>query len=305
MVVDPYLSQQLRPHQRSGVLFLYSRLLGFTKVQGLEGEEQTVEGAILADEMGLGKTLQTVTIVWTLLKQSPIAGTQVVKKVLVVAPSSLLKNWEKEFRKWLGNERITIHIADTGEKVAQFRSYGSAPVLLLSYEMMVRCFKELLQVPWDLVVCDEAHRLKNSSSQGATCLASLPCKRRLLLTGTPVQNDLGEFWCLLEAAAPGLLGARQQFSKMVEGKVETARQPGASEQEQLEGRKAMEMLELMTKQLVLRRTAEVVKNFLPPKTVNVVFCRPLPAQADIYASEVETLWSQVRNLCIQLNFDKF
>ena len=64
--------------------------------------------------------------------------------------SSLLKNWEKEFKKWLGNERITIHVADTGDKVAQFRSYGSAPVLLLSYEMMVRCSKELLQVPWDL-----------------------------------------------------------------------------------------------------------------------------------------------------------
>ena len=132
MVVDPYLGQQLRPHQRAGVLFLYSRLLGFAKVKGLTGAEQTVQGAILADEMGLGKTLQTVAIVWTLLKQSPIAGSLIARKVVVVAPSSLLKNWEKEFRKWLGNERITIHVADTGDKVAQFRSYGSAPVLLLS-----------------------------------------------------------------------------------------------------------------------------------------------------------------------------
>ena len=69
MVVDPYLSQQLRPHQRSGVLFLYSRLLGFTKVQGLAGEEQTVEGAILADEMGLGKTVQSLSMLAHIAEQ--------------------------------------------------------------------------------------------------------------------------------------------------------------------------------------------------------------------------------------------
>ena len=285
VVVDPFVGRHLRPHQRQGLVFLYQKVMGFTKVRMGKGEV-TVQGAILADEMGLGKTLQTVALVWTMLKQSPVAGCQLAKKVLIVAPSSLLRNWEKEFRKWLGNERLTIHVAESGDKVAQFRSYSSAPILLVSYEMMVRTLADLEKVPWDLVVCDEAHRLKNSATKASTCLATLSCPRRVLLTGTPVQNDLGEFYSLVEAVCPGLLGTKASFHRGVEQVVEAGRQPGALEEEVERGRGVMEALDLATKQIVLRRTQEVINKYLPPKTVYVVFCRPSPQQAVLYSREV-------------------
>jgi SNF2 family DNA or RNA helicase len=88
----------------------------------------------------------------------------------------------------LGLERIAIHIADTGDKVALFRSYNSAPILVMFYEMLVRTLPEVQTICWDLVVCDEAHRMIKTSSS----LGKLACRRKLLLTGTPVQNDLGE-----------------------------------------------------------------------------------------------------------------
>jgi len=293
VVVDPYISRHLRPHQRAGVLFLYSNLMGYKTIT-TDDEEFIIQGAILGDEMGLGKTLQTVTLIWTMLKQSPEAGSVLAKKILIVAPSSLLKNWEAEFRKWLGSERITIHIADTGDKVAQFRSYNTAPILILSYEMLVRTLSEVKKISWGLVVCDEAHRMKNSEIKTSSSLAQLTCKKKLLLTGTPVQNDLGEYYSLVDAACPGVLGTRAKFRE-VEAKVERGRQPDASQEEQDQGRFAMESLGEATKQIILRRTSDVINKYLPPKTVNVVFCRPTPYQTRVYTSLVEKLLDRVVN----------
>ena len=285
VVVDPFISKQLRQHQKDGVLFLYSNLLGFKSITS-EGEVFPIHGAILADEMGLGKTLQTVSLIWTFLKQSPIAGKVLAKKVLIVTPSSLLKNWENEFRKWLGSERVTIHIADTGDKVTQFRSYTTAPILMLSYEMLVRTESELSQVTWDLVVCDEAHRMKNATIKTSNCLSQIRCTRKLLLTGTPVQNDLIEFYNLVDLACPGVLGSRAKFSREIESRVEVSRQPGASLEDIEEGEIAIEKLKNITNYVILRRTSDILDKFLPPKTVYIVICRATAYQERVYMATV-------------------
>ena len=290
IVLDPFISKHLRPHQREGVIFMLSNLMGYNKVRLEDRGEVTVTGAILADEMGLGKTLQTVALIWTMLKQSPLAGSVIAKKVLIVTPSSLLRNWEGEFRKWLGSERITIHIADSAEKVSHFKSYNTAPILMLSYEMLVRTISELLTISWDLVVCDEAHRMKNSAIKTSSCLAKVPCERKLLLTGTPVQNDLGEFYSLVDLACPGILGSRAAFSREIETVVERSRQPDASEEEQEDGQTAMATLNKVTKSVLLRRTGDLINKFLPPKTVYIVFCRPTEYQAKIYSHFVSKIW---------------
>ncbi len=101
VVVDPHLSKYLRPHQREGVKFLYRCV---TEMNEREGR-----GGILADEMGLGKSLQAITIIWTLLKQGPYGRKPLLKRILLVCPSSLLQNWAAEFRKWLGPERLKVY----------------------------------------------------------------------------------------------------------------------------------------------------------------------------------------------------
>ena len=88
--------------------------------------------------MGLGKTLQTITIIWTLLRQGPWGGRPEVKRVLILAPSSLVRNWQAEFSKWLGSERISVFAVDQSNRVTEYLSRQNTPVLIMSYEMFVR-----------------------------------------------------------------------------------------------------------------------------------------------------------------------
>jgi DNA repair and recombination protein RAD54B len=128
VVVDPILTKHLRQHQREGVQFLYECVMGMRSFNG--------EGAILADDMGLGKTLQTITLLWTLLKQNPIhESPPVIKKALIVCPVTLINNWRKEFRKWLGNERIGVFVFDDKRKrLTDFTMGRAYRVIIVVYE---------------------------------------------------------------------------------------------------------------------------------------------------------------------------
>ncbi len=109
------------------------------------------------------------------------------------------------------------------------------------------------QVRWDLVVCDEAHRLKNAEIKTSSTLNSVPCERRVLLTGTPVQNDLGEYFCLVNVVAPGLLGTRAEFNAQFAARIEAGRQPGAGEEARLAAEAALQKLAEISHSLLLRR----------------------------------------------------
>merc|ERR1719427_297281 len=256
VVVDPYIGDKLRTHQRSGVLFIYRSLMQFSTITTADGTRFKVKGCILADDMGLGKTLQTISVIWTLLKQSPIAGSSLAKKVLIVAPASLLNNWEAEFKKWLGTTRIIIHVADNAKKVAAFKAYRTAPVLVVSYEMLVRAETELKEVKWDMLVCDEAHRLKNSEIKTSAALTRSDCDRKLLLTGTPVQNDLQEYFCLISIVMPSLLGSKASFNLDYVKKIEQGRDDGADEYVAQEAKCALKKLSEISRKILLRRTCD-------------------------------------------------
>lgn len=156
--VDACLTNVLRPHQRDGVIFLYECIMGIKIENNF--------GAILADEMGLGKTLQCITLIWTLLKKGPF-GKPVLKHVLIVTPSSLCNNWKKEFIHWLGSHRIFPFVADSKNKPQNFKRQPRSQVLIISYEMFVRSYEEIKEINFDLIICDEGHRLKNSNIQAA------------------------------------------------------------------------------------------------------------------------------------------
>ncbi|KAK9453128.1 SNF2 family N-terminal domain-containing protein [Dipodascopsis uninucleata] len=273
VVVDPVLTQHLRPHQRDGVRFLYDCVMGLNGVPG--------NGAILADEMGLGKTLITISLIWTLLKQNPIWGQQpVAKKVLIVCPVSLISNWRREFRKWLGRERIAVFVVDQKANLRDFTKGRVYQVMIIGYEKLRLVLDDLKDVPLDLVVCDEGHRIKNTN-KSAAALRSLKTPRRILLTGTPIQNDLGEFFAMIDFVCPALFDSYNAFKRQFELPILRSRQPEARKKDVELGRMRSAELSKLTKTFVLRRTAVLLAKYLPPKHEFVVFCKPTKAQLRI------------------------
>ncbi|CAI6336526.1 unnamed protein product [Periconia digitata] len=277
VVVDPILGKHLRDHQREGVKFLYECVMGMR----CEGE-----GAIMADEMGLGKTLQTIALLWTLMKQNPVYGSPpVVGKALIVCPAGLIDNWRREFRKWLGNERIGVFVADgKNRKVTNFTMGKAYNIMVVGYEMLRVVQDDLKKGKIDIVVADEGHRLKTANNKAMQAIQSLSTERRVILSGTPLQNDLGEFFTAIDFVNPGLLGQRSAFKRTFEGPILKSRQPEASESELEKGEARWQELVTLTSQFMIRRTAEVLSKYLPPKTEQIVFCKPTAAQAAAYRS---------------------
>ncbi|KAJ6663907.1 hypothetical protein lerEdw1_008861 [Lerista edwardsae] len=253
-------------------------------------------GAILADEMGLGKTLQCISLIWTLLHQGPYGCKPIIKQALIVTPGSLVKNWGKEFQKWLGNERIKVFLVDQDHKVEEFVKSPLYSVLIISYEMLLRSLDLIQKIEFSLVICDEGHRLKNTSIKTTTSLASLSCKRRIILSGTPVQNDLQEFYALIEFVNPGILGPLSAYKKVYEEPIIKSREPSAAKEEIELGEKRAAELTRLTGLFILRRTQEIINAFLPPKKESILFCRPSELQLDLYR---RLLSSQVVRSCLQ------
>ncbi|MCJ1468794.1 helicase [Pseudocyphellaria aurata] len=277
VVVDPLLTQHLREHQREGVKFMYECVMGMRDFDG--------QGAILADEMGLGKTLQTIALLWTLLKQNPIfEDPPVIKKALIVCPVTLINNWRKEFRKWLGAERIGVFVADsTKTRLTDFTMGRSYSIMIIGYEKLRIVQEELKKGPGiDIVIADEGHRLKTAKNKSAHAIKSLNTSRRVILSGTPIQNDLSEFFMMVDFVNPGLLGAFKTFTKEFEVPIVKSRQPEASNTDVEKGEVRNEELSSLTGKFILRRSVDILSKYLPSKTEYVLLCRPTPAQISVY-----------------------
>ena len=242
-------------------------------------------GAILADEMGLGKTLQTIALLWTILKQNPIyEDPPIIKKALIVCPATLINNWRKEFRKWLGTERIGVFVADEKKKrLTDFTMGRSYHIMIVGYERLRNVQEELKEGPGiDIVIADEGHRLKTAKNKSAQAIKALNTSRRIILSGTPIQNDLSEFYMMVDFVNPDLLGNFKTFTKEFETPIVKSRQPAATEKEIEKGVARSEELASITRLFILRRTADVLSRYLPLKTEYVLFCRPTSNQVLAY-----------------------
>ena len=277
VVVDPLLTKHLRKHQREGVEFMYECVMGMKDCEG--------EGAILADEMGLGKTLQTIALLWTLLKQNPIyEDPPVVRKALIVCPVTLIKNWRKEFKKWLGSDRIGVFIMeDKKSRLTDFTRGKAYSVMIIGYEKLRIIQADLQKADEiDIVIADEGHRLKSATNKSAAAIKSLSTERRIILSGTPIQNELSEFYTMVDFVNPSVLGKYPTFKKEFEGAIVKGQQPGASAKDRERGEARGEELKSRTDEFILRRTAELLSEYLPPKTEYILFCRPTEAQVSVY-----------------------
>jgi DNA repair and recombination protein RAD54 and RAD54-like protein len=304
--VDNMLVKFLRPHQREGVKFVFECVMG---LRGFDGH-----GCILADDMGLGKTLQGITLLWTLLKQGITRdGGPVAKRALIVCPTSLVANWDDECIKWLNGKVRTMPICEANRadvissmnRFLNYQGHDRAQVMIVSYETF-RIHAERFDKPnsvvslflfsygrfdrhtdvvfclQDLIICDEAHRLKNGDTLTNKALGSVPCLRRVMLSGTPMQNNLDEFYAMVNFCNPGLLGTSGEFYKKFEKPILDGREPDATDKQlALAQERNGELSELVNK-FVLRRTNTILSKHLPPKVVEVVCCKLSPLQQMIY-----------------------
>ncbi|KAE8190615.1 hypothetical protein A4X06_0g5040 [Tilletia controversa] len=286
VVVDPILSKQLRPHQREGVTFLYECMMG------MRGDGQAT-GAILADEMGLGKTLQTITLISTLLRQNcyytPVSRT--IERAMIVCPLTLVKNWKREFRKWTGNTISVMCIDDESkDNVAKFAYSKTHQVLVIGYERLRTCIDTLSQAqpPIGLIVCDEGHRLKSKQTQTTKMFEGLDTTRRIILSGTPIQNDLLEFFAMFDFVVPGHLGQPNVFKSVFADPITKSRIKGASKDAVELGKARTSALTQVTHQFILRRTADLLDMYLPPKCEVVVHVAPSQLQLQLYSKVIQS-----------------
>ncbi|OBA18996.1 hypothetical protein METBIDRAFT_47617 [Metschnikowia bicuspidata var. bicuspidata NRRL YB-4993] len=291
VLVDKRLTKYLRRHQKEGVAFLYECLMGMRNVNQY--------GALLADEMGLGKTLMTITLIWTLLKQSPIPNDKnVINKVLICCPVSLIENWRKEFGKWLDLNRIGIlalsnksqSAAKDKQAIINFGRTKVYQVLIMNYEKVLACSSELSTVNVDLLVCDEGHRLKSSANKVLKFLNGLSVLRRLVLTGTPIQNDLNEFFNVANFINPGLLGTVAEFQKNFLKPILRARDVNCYDSNiAQEGKEKSNALIEITKSFTIRRTKAVIEEYLTAKTDLLLFCPPSHLQKRLFQFVIDSM----------------
>lgn len=285
VVIDPRLGKVLRPHQVEGVKFLYRCCTGLMV--------ENAYGCIMADEMGLGKTLQCIALLWTLLRQSPIPNKPTIDKAIIACPASLVRNWANELTKWLGEAAPGVFALDgkmnKDQVAANVRRWCeskgrqvTSPVMIVSYESLRNLTESLGETEVGLLLCDEGHRLKNSESLTFQGLCQINVKRRVILSGTPIQNDLSEYFSLLNFANPNLLGSRTEFRKNFELAILKGRDAGASDKEKQQGDQKLSELSTLVSRFIIRRTNDLLSKYLPVKYEHVVFCRMAPFQLSLY-----------------------
>jgi superfamily II DNA or RNA helicase len=236
---------QLRDYQREGVGWMeFLREFGF--------------GGCLADDMGVGKTAQVLAVLETRRVEGKGPS-------LVVAPKSLMFNWRAEAARFTPQLRVLEHTGLTRD----VESIAKHDLILSTYGTLLRDAPQLSEIMFDYVVLDEAQAIKNASTASAKAVRLLRGEHRLALSGTPVENHLGELWSLFEFLNPGMLGEAKVL-KLAGG---LARNPGEE---------ARGLLRQALRPFILRRTKQQVARELPSKTEQTIFCELGDAQRALY-----------------------
>lgn len=280
-------STTLREHQLKGVGWL----------QHLYGLSPSVtSGCVLADDMGLGKTLQLLAFIAWYLESEPEGN-----PVLIVAPVSLLDNWEREMQRFLHPNVAAEAFKLYGSALQQSRTMkGEIPpaarahgiqnllrfgwrqnkrVVLTTYETLRDQEFSLARQEWGIVICDEAQKIKNPGARVTQASKALKARFRIACTGTPVENSLTDLWCLYDWVQPGLLGSLREFGHNFRRPIEA--RDGTDEA-------ALDRLRLMIEPQLLRRTKQEVAKELPAK-IEDTECKSLPMselQDRMYRSEI-------------------
>ncbi|MCP4270416.1 MAG: DEAD/DEAH box helicase, partial [Gammaproteobacteria bacterium] len=203
---------------------------------------------ILADDMGLGKTIQTLAHL-----QKEKSARRMKSPCLIIAPTSLMSNWKREAALFTPN--LKVHISQGPDRHEHFDSLEKYDVILTTYPLIVRDFEVLFAINYHYIVLDEAQNIKNPKSQATKSIKTLKANHRLALTGTPMENHLGELWSIFDFLMAGFLGSQENFKTRYRNPIEKDHDPVVSK-----------MLKKRVKPFLLRRSKQRVASELPPKT---------------------------------------
>lgn len=266
------LRATLRHYQEIGLAWLW-----FLHRHGLSG--------ILADDMGLGKTLQALALIQRVKDQEGR------KPSLVVAPTSVLTNWEREVERFAPDLTTVVwHGQDRHERAERLKDVDLA---LTSYALVRRDGQELAKIGWRYLILDEAQNIKNADSATALACKSLPSDARLALTGTPLENRLRELWSIFDFVMPGFLGSAEQFEERFEQPIELN---GSAD--------VRERLRRRIRPFVLRRLKDEVAQDLPPKTEMIAYCEMDVGQAALYREVLEQTRRKVYQAIEKVGFGR-
>lgn len=259
------LRAQLRPYQQAGLAWMQ-----FLRAHTLSG--------ILADDMGLGKTVQAIAHI--LAEKN--AG-RLTAPALVIAPTSVVHNWHNELTRFAPQLSVlTLHGAG---RAHSFDQLAHQDVIISSYALLPRDIEALQEQRYHLIIFDEAQYLKNARTRASEAAMRLRASHRLALSGTPVENNLGELWALFHLLLPGFLGDSRRFAQLYRTPIE--KQGNAQRQQHLSRR---------IKPFILRRTKDLVAQELPPKTEIEHPIELAGAQRDLYETVRATMQKRVRDI---------
>ncbi|KAJ3678039.1 hypothetical protein LUZ60_001842 [Juncus effusus] len=272
--VPASINCRLLEHQRGGVKFLYNLY-------------KNNHGGVLGDDMGLGKTIQTIAFLSAIIKRNPkteeiTKETDPIGPVLILCPTSVIKNWENEFSSW-SDFKVAIYHGPNRELVLDKIENRNLEVLITSFDTFRIHVQNLCEITWELVIIDEAHRLKNEKSKLYISCQEIKTLKRYGLTGTILQNKIMELFNLFDFIVPGCLGDRDHFRVFYDEPLKLGQRLSAPERFIKTADQRKNHLKSVLKKYLIRRTKEeTIGHLMLGKEDNILFCKMSDLQKRVY-----------------------
>ncbi|KAJ3682438.1 hypothetical protein LUZ60_015011 [Juncus effusus] len=289
------ISVKLKPHQVAGIRFMWENVI--QSVKKVKSGDKGL-GCILAHTMGLGKTFQVIAFLYTVMRTVDLG----LRSVLIVTPVNVLHNWKIEFKKWQPTELkpLRVYLLEDVTRVkrlyllSKWRAKGG--ILLMGYvsfrnlsqgkgikdRNIAMEIANILHNAADVLVCDEAHLIKNRMAETTQALKQVRTQRRIALTGSPLQNNLMEYYCMVDFVREGYLGSSHEFRNRFQNPIENGQHANSTADDVKVMNQRSHILYEQLKGFVQRMDMNVVKKDLPPKTVFVITVKLSPLQRRLY-----------------------
>lgn len=289
------INDRLKGFQKTGVKFLYN----LWKAQ---------QGGILGDEMGLGKSIQTIAFISsikggrkpigkesfflpTTQKEKLLDQDRTVslsnKPIIIVVPAGIVAQWKNEFRNWASLKVVSFSTKEKSQIFTRAKTH-KLDVVIIGYESFRKHFKEINEIDWECYIFDEVHKIKSQNSILTKHCKHIKTKFRIGLTGTLIQNSFDELWTVVDIICPGFFGSEKDFRRLYDIPIKTGQRHDATHDQINQGRVAALELQKKLNHILLRRTKECIKDELPGKADNIVFCKLTSIQLECYKRILES-----------------